>query len=75
MNWYSADIGTWERGRTVRFQARNHEEAFKVAEAYGEVVQLRAGADPLGENANDGLGETIWDWMNLVYDRKRWTKD
>jgi hypothetical protein len=62
MNWYSADIDTWERGKTVRFQARNHQEALKVAGAYGEVVQLRVNVNSTSVSSVDGT--LIWDKWN-----------
>lgn len=67
MKWYSADIGTYERGKVIRFQA-HHSDALRLASSQGNVVQLRVGAKPKGKDANDGLGNVVYDEFNGFYD-------
>lgn len=67
MRWYNADVGSWERGLTVEFQASDQDSALTIADyeatkVQGEVVQIRLGK-------RDEHGKCIFDYMNGFYDR------
>jgi hypothetical protein len=67
MRTYSADIGSWESGKVIRFRAANHRAALSHASSQGHVVMLRVGAQLKGKNANHGLGTAIYDEINGFY--------
>lgn len=73
MLWFTADIGTWERGRVIRFKAKSHRvalrRAYKIAKRLEKegVVQLRTCGIKHPSKAYLGQGHAIWDEMNGWY--------
>lgn len=64
MPYYSADIGCWDHGRVVRFEAKDDEDAITFAcnikkTEREHVVQIRE-----LENEGDTIGRVFFDFMN-----------
>lgn len=58
--YFSADIGTWEKGTVYRFTARNESHAIKVAFKHSNnVVQIRE-----LEKEGDFAGRIFFDYIN-----------
>jgi hypothetical protein len=76
MSWYTADLGTWERGKVVKFKAKSDSKALRRAFSMcqrlqrEDVVQLRRckrkPTSPLGM----GPGKVIWDYYAGWYERQ-----
>lgn len=65
--WYNADLGSWERGTTVEFEAEDDQDALEKAiikaqmlSESADVVQIRPGKKKERLNA-------IYDFMNGFY--------
>lgn len=64
--YFSADIGTWERGEVKHFEADSHDEAIKKAFTFGDVVQIRE--LPTANEKDVTKGKVFYDYINGKYD-------
>lgn len=72
--WFSADIGTYERGRTVKFTANNKYDALRRASKFvdriypgnedAHVVQLYTCGHKHPSKAYGRIGHVIYDYFN-----------
>lgn len=67
---FEADLGTWERGICVTFEASSNESALEKAnELLSEEIAAKTvdGGDALVVQIRDASGNAIFDYMNGFY--------
>lgn len=74
MKWFSADIGTWEEGRVVKFKEKNQEAAHRRAHSIA-VRERCEGVSRIRHHGNDNprksFGIAIWDDINGWYPKRK----
>lgn len=67
---FDADLGTWERGICVSFEASSNESALEKAhELLSEEIAAKTvdGGDAIVVQIRDEYGRTIFDYLNGFY--------